>query len=233
METAMAATAKVSAPKAAERPLSVQNAVVMFNDRVKASASQSCLRWKEGGTWRTATWSDWDKASREIAGGLIALGVGKGERSCILATTRPEWLYCDIGILMAGGVTVPIYQSNLPHECEYIINDSGAKIVFVENPQQLAKVMAERDKMSGVVKVVYFDASCKLEKPDAQGRTELKLEDVTQPGDKAWLMSLGELRVEGDKWLGAHAGELEKRWAEIKADDSFTFVYTSGTTGPP
>ena len=46
-------------------------------------------------------------------------------------------------------------------------------------------------------------------------------------------MSLGELRVEGDKWLGAHAGELEKRWAEIKPDDSFTFVYTSGTTGPP
>ena len=46
-------------------------------------------------------------------------------------------------------------------------------------------------------------------------------------------MSLGELRVEGDKWLGAHPGELEKRWTEIKADDSFTFVYTSGTTGPP
>jgi len=234
METAnVAATAKPSAPKTTERPLSVQNGVVMFNDRVKASAQVAVLKWKESGSWRTATWADWDKASRQIAAGLLALGVGKGERSCILANTRPEWLYCDIGILMAGGVTVPIYQSNLPHECEYIINDSGAKVVFVENPAQLQKVMAERDKMKDVVKVVYFDASCKLEKPDAQGRTELKLEDVTQPGDKAWLISLGELRVEGDKWLGAHAGELEKRWAEIKADDSFTFVYTSGTTGPP
>ncbi|HEX9104962.1 MAG TPA: long-chain fatty acid--CoA ligase [Polyangia bacterium] len=233
METAMAATAKASAPKAAERPLSVQNAVVMFNDRIKASASLQALRWKEGGAWRSATWADWDKASREIAGGLLSLGIGKGERTCILANTRAEWLYGDIGILMAGGVTVPIYQSNLAYECEYIINDSGAKIVFVENPQQLAKLMAERDKLKGVVKVIYFDAVAKLEKPDAQGRTELKLDDVVKPADKAWLMSLGDLRVEGEKWLGAHAGELEKRWAEIKADDSFTFVYTSGTTGPP
>src|SRR5262249_49018037 len=142
-------------------------------------------------------------------------------------------LYADIGILMAGGVTVPIYQSNLPHECEYIINDSGAKVVFVENPAQLAKVMAERDKLNSVVKVIYFEPTCTLEKPDAQGRTELKLDDVIKPGDKALLMSLGELRVEGEKWLGAHGGELEKRWAEIKAEDSFTFVYTSGTTGPP
>ncbi|HEX8952842.1 MAG TPA: long-chain fatty acid--CoA ligase, partial [Polyangia bacterium] len=206
---------------------------VMFNDRIKASASLQALRWKEGGAWRSATWADWDKASREIAGGLLSLGIGKGERTCILANTRAEWLYGDIGILMAGGVTVPIYQSNLAYECEYIINDSGAKIVFVENPQQLAKLMAERDKLKGVVKVIYFDAVAKLEKPDAQGRTELKLDDVVKPADKAWLMSLGDLRVEGEKWLGAHAGELEKRWAEIKADDSFTFVYTSGTTGPP
>src|SRR3954454_10155624 len=162
METAMAATAKVAAAKPSERPLSVQNAVVMFNDRVTESAAKQVLRWKEGGSWRTSTWGDWDKASREIAGGLVALGIAKSERSCILANTRPEWLYCDIGILMAGGVTVPIYQSNLASECEYIINDSGSKVVFVENPQQLAKLMAERDKLKGVVKIIYFDAIAKL-----------------------------------------------------------------------
>lgn len=228
-----AATATASPPKTNERPLSVPNAVIMFNERVRASGARTCLRWKERGAWREATWADWDKISREIAGGLLALGVGKGERSCVLANTRPEWLYVDIGILMSGGVTVPIYQSNLPYECEYIINDSGAKVVFVENPQQLEKLMAERDKLRGVVKVVYFDDTAKLEKPDAKGRTELTMSDVLPPGDKAWAMSLGELRVEGEKWLGAHAGELEKRWAEIKPEDSFTFVYTSGTTGPP
>ncbi|MCU1280958.1 MAG: long-chain fatty acid--CoA ligase [bacterium] len=234
METAKVVPAgAIPAAKASERPLSVQNAVVMFNDRVKASGPRTVLRWKEGGVWRESTWNEWAKQAREIAGGLLALGVGKTERSCILANTRPEWLYCDIGILMAGGVTVPIYQSNLAHECEYIINDSGAKVVFVENAQQLEKIMADRDKLKGVVKIVYFDAVAKLDKPDSMGRTELKIEDVTKPGDKALLMSLGELRVEGEKWLGKNAGELEKRWADINADDNFTFVYTSGTTGPP
>jgi long-chain acyl-CoA synthetase len=234
METAKVVPAgTVSGAKPVERPLSVQNAVVLFNDRVKASGPRAVLRWKEGGTWRESTWNEWDKQAREIAAGLLSLGLGKGERSCILANTRAEWLYCDIGILMAGGVTVPIYQSNLAHECEYIINDSGAKVVFVENPQQLAKLMEERGKLTGVVKIIYFDPVAKLDKPDAKGRTELKLDDVTQPGDKARLMSLGDLRVEGEKWLGKHPGELEKRWSDIKADDSFTFVYTSGTTGPP
>ena len=234
METTnVAAATKTTAPKASERPLSVPNAVMMFNARVQRSTVKPALRWKEGGTWRTASWADWDKVAREIAGGLNALGVGKGERSCILANTRPEWLYCDIGILMAGGVTVPIYQSNLSHECEYIINDSGAKIVFVENPQQLEKLMAEKAKLGGVVKVVYFDAVARLEKPDARGRSEIKLEDVVPASDRGWVMSLAELRAEGEKWLGQHGGELERRWGEISADDSFTFVYTSGTTGPP
>jgi long-chain acyl-CoA synthetase len=234
METMKAtATSNPVPSRAAERPLSVQNAVVMFNDRVRESAAKPVLRWKEAGTWKESTWADWDKVSREVGAGLLSLGIGKGERSCILANTRPEWLYCDIGILMAGGVTVPIYQSNLAHECEYIINDSAAKVVFVENPAQLEKLMAHRDQMLGVTKVIYFDPTAKLEKPDAKGRLEIKLDDVIGPADKKWVMSLGELRVEGEKWLGAHPGELEKRWTDIKADDSFTFVYTSGTTGPP
>jgi long-chain acyl-CoA synthetase len=234
METMKAGVASVPAAAVAtgkDRALA-PNAVALFNARVKESAAKPSLRWKEGGAWRSATWSDWDRASREIAGGLLALGVGGGERSCILANTRPEWLYCDLGILMAGGVTVPIYQSNRAGECEYIINDSGAKIVFAENPQQLAKLIAERDKLGHVLRVVYFDADVTLEKPDAQGRTRLTLDDV-MPGDKGWIMSLAQLRADGQKWLGAHAGELEKRWDKIEPGDNFTFVYTSGTTGPP
>lgn len=217
----------------AERPLSVANAVEIFNQRVKADRAKPVLRWKEGGSWRQSTWADWDQASREIAAGLIALGCGLGDRSCILANTRPEWLHCDIGILMAGGVTVPIYQSNLPHECEYIVNDSGAKIVFAENPQQIVKLMAEREKLTGLTRIVYFDAACKLDKPDAQGRTQLTLDDVVPAADRGLLLSLAELRRDGAKWLGEHAGELERRWTEIVPDHSFTIVYTSGTTGPP
>src|SRR3954468_20614911 len=132
--TNVAATATAAPTRSNERSLSVPNAVELFNKRVRATAGKQALRWKVGASWQTATWGDWDKASREIAAGLLALGLGTGDRSAILANTRPEWLYTDIGIMMSGGVSVPIYQSNLPHECEYIFNDSGSKVVFIENP---------------------------------------------------------------------------------------------------
>jgi long-chain acyl-CoA synthetase len=210
-----------------------KHAIDLFNDRVQRSGAKQVLRWKAGGAWREATWNDWDRASREIAAGLRAHGIALGDRACILANTRAEWMYADIGVLMAGGVTVPIYQSNVPHECEYIINDSGAKIVFAENPIQLEKLFVERDKLKQVAKVVYFDADARLDKPDAKGRIEIKLDEVVPAKDKDWVISLDQLREDGKTWLAAHAGELERGWADIDPAQPFTIVYTSGTTGPP
>ncbi|HEY7953818.1 MAG TPA: long-chain fatty acid--CoA ligase [Polyangia bacterium] len=219
--------------KAQARDQSGKHAIDLFGERVLKSGVKTCLRWKEGGVWREATWNDWDHASREIAGGLRALGLGHGDRACLLANTRPEWVYCDIGILMAGGITVPIYQSNVPHECEYIVNDSGAKVVFAEDPSQILKLMAERDKLGRVAKVVYFDKTVKLAKPDAQGRTELSLDEVLPAAEKEWVISLAELRALGQKWIAEHPEELERGWAAIDPASPFTIVYTSGTTGPP
>src|SRR5262245_35834708 len=99
METTnVAATATAAPSRSNERPLSVSNAVELFNKRVRTAAAKPVLRWKEAGSWRTATWADWDKAAREIAAGLQSLGVTVGDRASILANTRPEWLYTDIGI---------------------------------------------------------------------------------------------------------------------------------------
>jgi len=225
------ATAPAGAAKTTSTTLG-KHAIDLFSERVKTSGPRTVLRWKEGGVWREATWNDWDRASREIAAGLKVLGVGVTERACILGNTRPEWVYCDVGVLMAGGITVPIYQSNVPHECEYIVNDCGAKIVFAEDPAQIAKLVQEKSKLGRVAKVVYWDAVTKLAKPDAKGRTELTLDDVVG-ADKSWVMSLAELRELGKKWLGEHTGELDRGFADIKPDNAFTIVYTSGTTGPP
>jgi long-chain acyl-CoA synthetase len=209
-----------------------RTALDLFSERVSLSGSRTALRWKEGGTWREATWNDWDRASREIAAGLRSLGISAGDRACLLANSRPEWVECDVGILMAAAATVPIYQSNLPHECEYIISDSGAKVVFAEDPLQVQKLMGERHKLGHVVKVVYFDPSAKLGKPDKEGRTALSIDDVA--GDaKDWVMSLAALREAGQAWLKANPGGLEKGWADIGPESLFTIVYTSGTTGPP
>jgi long-chain acyl-CoA synthetase len=117
-----------------------RSAVDMFTERVASSRPLPALRVKEAGTWRTRTWADWDAAAREIAAGLRARGVGAGDRVCILAATRAEWVECDVGILFAGAVTVPIYPSNTPAECAYIVRDCQARAIFVEDAAQLAKV---------------------------------------------------------------------------------------------
>src|SRR5215813_12743686 len=142
-------------------------AVQMFEERVAASGERPALRVKESGAWKTRSWNDWARASREIAGGLRALGIANGDRVSILANTRAEWVEADVGILYAGAVTVPIYQSNTPKECEYILVDSLARVVFAEDAAQLAKLTAVRAALPSVKKVVLFSGT---------------------PDDKDWVM---------------------------------------------
>src|SRR5262245_32758612 len=211
-----------------------RNAVDLFQRRVAASEQVVAMRYKTGGAWTTLTWHDWNQAAREIAGGLRALSLERGDRVCVLASTRPEWYMADIGILMAGAVTVPIYQSNTPEQCEYIVTDCGAKVVIAENPSQLRKLFARevRSRLAGLTRIVYMDAQQKLEPPQG-GKSELGLDDVVSPNDKPKLLALDALRGLGLKWLSEHAGALEHTWEAMGPEQVFTIVYTSGTTGPP
>jgi long-chain acyl-CoA synthetase len=196
------------------------------------------MRHKENGVWRATSWDEWDRASREIAGGLVDAGVAVGEPVIILANTRPEWLEADVGILMAGGITVPIYPSNTPEQCEYIINDCGAKMLIVEDPHQLEKLFDEEisGKLDHIERVIYMSDHAVMTKKDARGRTEVPLSQVEPLYTEGWkekIISLGELRAKGEAWLANNDGKLAEIAADIDPGQPVTFVYTSGTTGPP
>ena len=124
-----------------------RNAALMFAERAAKSGPRTALRRKVGGVWEEITWAQWEQAAREVAAGLAALGIGRGDRVCLLASTRAEWVFCDVGILLAGAATVPIYQSNTPEQCEYIVRDSGAKVVIAEDPAQLDKLLGQLDRV--------------------------------------------------------------------------------------
>jgi long-chain acyl-CoA synthetase len=157
-----------------------RHAIDLFNQRIAASGRKVAFRHKQDGTWRTLTWNEVDRAAREIAGGLRSLGLGLGDRVALLANTRWEWIAADVGILLAGGVTVPIYQSSMPDQVDYIVEDSGARLVVVEDQAQHAKVGKARTiAMSGRV-----DGATSLVELRAAGATWL----AANPGalEKTW-----------------------------------------------
>ncbi|HWX97451.1 MAG TPA: long-chain fatty acid--CoA ligase [Solirubrobacteraceae bacterium] len=178
------------------------------------------VRYKRDGEWHDVTYAELSDIVREVGLGLIDLGIGAGERICILANTRPEWSYADLGATTAGTVVVPIYQTNSPEECHWVLSDSEACAIVCENEEQLAKVAAIRDRLPHLRTVIVIDP------PSGESHANGSAPPVQSLG----AITLDELRERGRK---RSPDELEARRAAIRPEDPFTFIYTSGTTGPP
>src|SRR3979411_142596 len=115
------------------------------------------VRYKRDGEWHDVAYTELAAIVREVGLGLIDLGIQAGERICILANTRPEWSYADLGATSAGAVVVPIYQTNSPEECLWVISDSGATAIVCEDEEQLAKIVAIRDQVPDLRTVIVID----------------------------------------------------------------------------
>jgi long-chain acyl-CoA synthetase len=164
------------------------------------------LRFKEGDAWVSRSFAEVGETVRALSLGLIELGVGKGDKVSILANTRPEWTYADFAALSAGATVVPIYQTNSPEECQYVLENSDAKVVVVEDDEQMEKIRAVRDQLPLLEHVIR----------------------MTGTSDDA--ISFPELEARGAR---RDASEWEARWQSVSPADICTFIYTSGTTGPP
>ena len=186
----------------------------MFWDRVERSGDRPAQQFKQGAQWKTLTWRQIGDIVREAALGLVALGREKGDMVALLSTSRAEWVQADFAIFSAGCVTVPVYPTYPPDLIAYVVNDSGAKTIIVEDPVQLAKVLQARDKMPGLQQVVVIAGY-----------------DAPQP--PKMVMTWDSLRRLGRENGAAHKSTLAERVATTRPTDLATIVYTSGTTGPP
>jgi long-chain acyl-CoA synthetase len=185
----------------------------------RAHAQQIAVRFKRDGAWQDVTYAQLSEIVEEVGLGLIDLGIQPGERVSILANTRPEWSYADLGATSAGTVVVPIYQTNSPEECHWVLADSDACAVVCEDEEQLAKIAAIRDRLPNLRTVIVID-------PPAGGAAG----NGGGPGASLEAITLEEVRERG---RGRAPEELEARRAAVRPEDPFTFIYTSGTTGPP
>jgi long-chain acyl-CoA synthetase len=187
----------------------------MFWHGVVTRKDEVILRQKEFGLWQSITWGQFGAIAREIGMGLVALGFAPGECASVLSNTNREWLYADFGILGAGGVSNGIYPTDAPVQVEYLCTDSSTVFVFVEDDEQLDKMLEVRARLPSLRKIIVFDMDGLREFADAQ------------------VISLDALRVIGREYDAAHPGEWERRVVTRAPSDLAVLIYTSGTTGRP
>lgn len=194
---------------------------VQHLSRVLASNAQrfpdrTALRFKSLGIWQTVTWAAYLDSVEQIARGLIALGVEAGGRVAIQSENRPEWVFVDLAACALRAVTVGIYPTNPTAEVTYLLQDSGARVVFAEDQEQVDKALEAEPDCPELQWIVALDRR--------------GLSDDAHPK----LISLDELIERGERLPPSVAARrLADAERERTDDDLVALVYTSGTTGPP
>lgn len=186
-----------------------------FLRAAEVRGDRPAIREKKFGIWQPTSWREWLQISKEIAYGLRAVGFMPGDVASIVANAVPDWIYADMGILCAGGVSSGIYPTDASAQIEYLVNDSTTRVIFAEDEEQLDKILACRTRCPSLQRIVVFD-----------------MEGLSGFSDDM-VMSLDEFRALGRN----HMVGREALWQEMidsrSAGDLAILVYTSGTTGPP
>lgn len=136
--------------------MNFRNLISVFEHSAQKNSGQNCFRLVKEGQWTSLTWHEVKASVMAIANGLRKMGFNSGERAAIVAKTRYEWTLCDLGILAAGGVVVPIYDTNTAEETRFILKDSGAKIAFVDDEIQFKKIQSVRSELPDLKKIISF-----------------------------------------------------------------------------
>jgi long-chain acyl-CoA synthetase len=171
------------------------------------------LKYRKQGVFVTLTYAAFYERVLMVSRGLGKMGVKPGDRIAILSENRAGWVIADMGILCSGSVTVPIYPTNTPEQIEYMINHSGAKIIFVSGKFQYTKLLKVKESLPGIELVVSF---------------ERFLGDQSFPVTTFYQLSEIDSPITDDE-----KKEIEAGIDRITSEDMLTLIYTSGTTGIP
>ncbi|MFN2484287.1 MAG: long-chain fatty acid--CoA ligase [Candidatus Limnocylindria bacterium] len=203
-----------------------RNLVELFHRSVERDPAHEALRWKPSGGragdesdaseagWQSRTYAEMWGWVTTVSLGLEELGIGDGDRVCIVSRTRPEWLVCDVASLALGVVSCPIYPQLEPAQTAFIINNVGARLAFVETAHQVAKLASIRPLCPTLETLVVMDPRMG---PTADA---IPLADVVSRGEAAAAD-------------GARRAAWQARWRGFTRDRVATVIHTSGTTANP
>ena len=169
----------------------------------------SVANWQKlKGIWQPQTWEQYGQLAKKIGLALKSSGMKKGDKISILSQCRMEWVACDMGIIGIGGVTAPIYHSNTSEQIRYIAEHSEAKFIFLEDQEQLDKILKIWNQVSNVKKLIVFDSYAPKDIPNVTLFSEFVQ-------------------------TGVDDHSFEKHIDKSDPNDVISFIYTSGTTGNP
>ncbi len=185
----------------------------MLQVNAEKYGDRPAISYKKSGAYLSLSYQQFFTRVLMAARGLRKAGMQPGDKAAIFSENRAGWAIADLGIQSALGVSVPIYATNTGAQAAYVINHSGAKIVFVSDRQQYEKLLGVRDQIPQVELVVSFERF--LGQRELPVNTLYQLSEISYPID------------------AADRQQIEEQIASISPDDLITIIYTSGTTGRP
>ncbi len=186
----------------------------LFAERVAERGDGLALRYKAYGIWHRVSWREYGDEVDTVSAALLDFGLRPQENVAVLGENRPEWLYCHLGIQAARGVTCGIYPTSAPEQIKYLLNHSEARLIFLENEEQL-------DKILGIMADTHLE---RVVVWDAKGLWGF--------ADKR-AMFFDAFLKQGEAYAQAHPRAVEERRKSVEPQDTAMIIYTSGTTGPP
>jgi len=186
----------------------------LFAQRVAERGERLALRHKAYGIWHRVSWRQYGAEVDRVTAALLAFGLRSQENVAVLGENRPEWLYCHLGIQAARGVTCGIYPTSAPEQIKYLLNHSEARLIFLENEEQLDKVLAVVGE-TRIERVVVWDAK-----------------GLWGFSDKR-VVFFDDFLKQGAAFGETHPGAAAARRDSVEPQDTAMIIYTSGTTGPP
>jgi long-chain acyl-CoA synthetase len=183
---------------------------IFLKQIAKYGSDRVALRYKKDGIWREYTWDDYYDHVEKVAGGLAKIGIGPLDKVCLLSTNCPEWLFISLAVQSLGAYLVPIYPSNTPEQVKYLVEHSEAKLLFVQDPDQLSKTDGWRNELNKLEKTILL---------------------FNEP--PAGVMKYDELIRLGTEKQNKSSGFLKQQIEKLTPDSPVGIIYTSGTTGPP
>ncbi len=194
--------------------VSVASLGQLFLDRAAATPAADAFAYPSGGGWTTLSWAETEAKVTKMAAGLLALGLHAEERVAIACSTRVEWVLADLAVLCAGAAVTTVYPSTSAHDVQFIVRDSGSRVVVAEDDTQVAKLREHRSALTEVQTVVLIDGE-------------------PEPQDAGWVISLADLQARGAELLAASPRAVHEVTAAVQPQHLATIIYTSGTTGTP